>query len=261
MRVVVSMPTYRTPRKLLARAVRSMVEQTHDPLTLIVVEDGGPPVELPVHDRVVKLRLPTNRGRYFADAVVTEALKGMTGVVWSPHDADDWSEPERFERLLPHLEDGVAMARYWRHQQGREFVQEPAVGRLARPEPGWAHLGHWVSGVYTPERIERAGGIHPGFRVGFDTLFTRMIAMTGPVGISPHPDYHWCRRNGGSLTTARETGMGSPFRAEAKKRLMALDQEAWAVRIDPGQVIKRDIPAALADEVAELAEHLRARLG
>ena len=265
MTVVVSMPTYQTPQKLLRRAVESVLAQTHDDLLLVLVEDGEPAPHVPIDDdRLVRIRLPHNRGRYFSDAVVTEAIADRPDLVWIVHDADDWSEPQRLERLLPALEDGAAVAPYWRHQHNRDFVQEPSRGRLLLPKQGFVHLAHWCSGAYTSERVQRAGGIHPGFRVGFDTLFVRLLAMTGPVGIGRHPDYHWCRRSSGSLTTSEATRFGSSARATAKKRLSALDDAAWLARShgeDVAAVVRADVEPDLAREVDRQARRLRRALG
>lgn len=261
-RVLVSMPTYKTPDDLLRRAVQSVLRQTHTDLRLVVVADGVKIRELPRDDRLIVHRLPENRGRYFCDAVVT-ALAADDEVVVI-HDADDWSDPDRIERLLPVLEDGAAIARYHRHMpRGGHHIQEPSKTRFGNPDGNFVHIGHWCSGAYTGERIRRAGGIHPGFRVGYDTLFVRMLAYTGPVGISRRPSYHWERRKGGSLTTSPETKFGSPHRLAARKELVRLNTLAWEARQrgeDPGQVIRDDIPDDLAEQVeiaaAELAEKL-----
>lgn len=267
MRLVVSMPTYRTPEKLLRRAVSSVLAQTFDDLALVLVVDGySLPIDVLRDSRIVVYQLAENMGRYFADAVTTRAIVDRPDLIWSVHDADDWSEPERFERLLPAMDDGAVVARYWRHDlrgTGRSYLQEPARAKLRMPTGGFVHLAHWASGAYTSERVARAGGIHPGYRVGFDTLFVRMIALTGHVGISSHAHYHWCRRAGGSLTTSPETRFGSTHRAEAKRKLMRLDDLAWdAARAhgDPGQVIRDDIDPSLSERVDEHAARLRREL-
>lgn len=261
--LIVSMPTYQTPWKLLRRAVNSVLTQTYTDLHLVVINDGGPPLQgIEEHPRLTVFTLPENRGRYFADAVVTEAIKPYPNVVWSVHDSDDWSDRHRFKTLLPKMKDGAAVAEYWRHREAGKppFLQRPAVTKIEKPSPGFAHLAHWVSGVYSSERVQRAGGIHPGFRIGFDTLFVRMVAMTGEVGISEYPGYHWARRTGGSLTTAPKTRFGSPARLEAKNRLRRLDDLAWQNRQDPGSVIRADVPDNLRREVEAYAEEMRAVL-
>lgn len=263
--LVVSMPTYRTPRELLDRAIDSVLQQTHRGLRLVVVNDGGEPLRrLPRSKRLVVYTLPRNYGRYFADAVVTRAIAVEPDWVWSVHDADDWSERDRYANLLPHMHEGAVMSSYWRDRSQRgkrtKILQQPVRDRLLNPRPGFTHIGHWVAGLYTSERVQRAGGIHPGFRVGFDTQFVRMVAMTGPINVVDMPQYWWCRRNAGSLTTSPDTRFGSPHRVAAKKRLMALDEKAWNTPDDPGSVIRDDIDPAVADEVDHHAAMLAARL-
>lgn len=271
MSVLITMPTYQTPPELLDRAVRSVLDQTHRDLKLVLMADGHRLMasRLPQDDRLIVHRVmptivrgqrPASHGRYFLDAVTTSLARDDEVVII--HDADDWSEPDRLERLLPVMRDGAAIARYWRHQKKRAFVQEPARHRFQTPTEHFTHIGHWCSGAYTGERIRRAGGIHPGFRVGYDTLFVRMIALTGKVGISQHAAYHWEQRDGGSLTTSKETGFRSAHREAAKKQLIRLNLEAWHRRHDdPGAVIREDVPADLAEQVAAEAELLRPKLG
>jgi hypothetical protein len=258
----VSMPTFQTPRHLLDRAVRSVLTQTHRDLRLVVVNDGGPPLgSMPKDKRLLVVNLPENRGRYYADAVVTEAVGRFPGSLWSVHDSDDWSEPDRFENLLPHAGTGAVLSSYWRERpRGGKFVQQPLTGKILSPRPGFVHLSHWVSGIYSLDRVVDAGGIHPGFRVGFDTLFVRMVAMTGVTNVVDLPAYHWCRRASGSLTTTPATKFGSPARVTARDRLRRLDDLAWASKADPGQVIRQDVDPSLQDQVATDAAKVADRL-
>lgn len=263
MRIVVSMPTFNTPEELLRRAVDGVLAQTLEDLALVVVNDGGRPLPaLPRDPRLVVHELPENRGRYFADAVVTRALAARPDAFWTPHDADDWSEPERLEKLLPAAVDGAVVAPYWRHQPQRPaVVQDVRRERVAQPTHRFAHLVHWSAGAYTVERLERAGGLHPGFRIGFDTLHTLMVALTGPVAVHDEPGFHWHRRTSGSLTSDPATRLGSRTRSRARIQLRSLYQRAWEERRrDPGRVVRDDVPAELHELVAEHAAKLEGEL-
>lgn len=264
MQLVVGMPTFNTPAPLLKRAVESVLAQTLEDLALVVVNDGGEPLTaLPRDDRLIVHELPENRGRYYADAVVVHAISARPDTFWSPHDADDWSEPERFEKLLPAALDGAAVAPYWRHVPRRpDAVQQPRRDAIAQPSHRFAHLVHWSSGAYTVERLERAGGLHPGFRIGFDTLHTLMIALTGPVAVHDEARFHWCRRLSGSLTSDPATRLGSRPRSQVRIRLRKLYQHAWQARErDPGNAIRNDVPAGLREQVVAEGERLREELG
>ena len=263
MRLVVSVPTFNTPEELLRRALDGLLAQTLEDLAVVVVNDGGTPLpSLPRDDRLVVHELPDNRGRYFADAVVTRALTSRPDVFWSPHDADDWSEPERFEKLLPAAVDGAVVAPYWRHQPGRvPKVQRPRVEAIASPTGRFVHLVHWCAGAYTVERVERAGGLHPGLRIGFDTLHTLMVVMTGPVAVHDEPAWHWHRRRTGSLTSEPATRVGSRARDRTRLHLRRLYERAWQRRHDdPGTTIRDDVTTELADEVDAHAARLRRSL-
>ena len=263
--LVVSIPTWSTPPRLLARSVASALASDAEPLVVLVEdgEDTDPRFEPPTHDRLIRHRLAENRGRYFADAVVVGALAPEQW--WAPLDADDWAEPDHHSRVVDAgRRTGATVSRYHRSGRGRRgaFVQDPSTGRLeGPPTEAFHHLAHWCSGAYRVDRVRRAGGIHPGFRVGYDTLFVLMLHLTGPVSVVDQPGYHWERRDSGSLTTAKETRFGSPHRIEAKERLRRLYRAAWEQRLhDPGGVIRRDVDPFVADDVARESEALAGRL-
>ena len=256
--LTVSMPTYRTPPDLLDRAITSLVEQTYQDVRLVVVNDGGPPLDLPTiwrtHPQVTVYELPENHGRYWCDALVLDTVNDGWFAV---HDADDWSDPDRFARLIEVAEPtGAAVARYWRHQlDGRITLAEPA---LREPDGRLHHLGHWCSGVYSVDRMVKAGGIHPEFRIGFDTLHTLMVQLTGDLAVDDTPGYHWQRRPD-SLSTARDTRQGSRFRYRTRLRLEKLYDTAWRASRrgeDPGRVIVDDIPDAVRSEIRRHGDKL-----
>lgn len=259
--LTVSVPSWQTPPELLHRALWSLLGQTVEDLAVVLVADGEP-VDLPRvlsrHPRLIVFQSDTNRGRYWCDAVVSAAAPPGWFAV---HDADDWSEPDRFARLLDVAAGtGAALAPYWTHQLDGGTSLRPPV--LHRPDGQMRHLGHWCSGVYSTDRIAEAGGIHPGFRVGFDTLHTGLLQLCGPISIDPTPGYHWQRRHG-SLSTHRDTGQGSKHREDTRRRLRRLYRRAYdAARAghDIGAVVRDDIPAGLAAEVARHAEVLRREL-
>lgn len=254
----VTMPTFRTPPELLDRAVDSVLNSRDVDLHLIVLVDGDPKTRVARwNSRVTVFKLPDNRGRYFADAVGIAAASRVPGALWAPLDADDWVEPEHYARLAERIETGAVCSTYWRQNAQRvPRIQQPHIQRLRSAPPSFAHLFHWCSGMYSLDRVEAAGGIHPGFRVGFDTLFALMLVLTGPVNHVRTPGYHWHRRQSGSLTTSPATGFGSPQRVAARARLADLYKLAVAAKDRPGDVIRRDIPASLADQVATEADRL-----
>ena len=245
------MPTYRTPEPLLRRAIESVLAQDI-PLRLVVVNDGGLPSTAYNDRRVTVVDLPANRGRFFCDAAVLEAC----GTEWfAVHDADDWSEPHRYGRLIDTATSGATVAPHVEH--GRTTtVRHPKQTRRDRQ---FRHIAHWGTGVYRTDRLRDAGGIHPGFRVGYDTLLLLMLTLTGPVAAHRQPTYHYDRRNSTSLTRAPATGKRSGLRADTAARLRSLYQDAWQAD-DPGTVVRDDIPASLRAEVSDAADLIRERM-
>jgi cellulose synthase/poly-beta-1,6-N-acetylglucosamine synthase-like glycosyltransferase len=253
--LTVSMPTYNTPPHLLDRAVGSVLTQTYNDLRLVVVNDGGKPVSLHDDRRLTVFDLPENRGRYFCDAVVAGAVEEGW---WSPHDSDDWSEPSRFTRQIVPSKSAV-LAPYWRERRNmRRVVPVPNVKAQYR----FRQVGHWCAGVYRIERVSSAGGIHPEFRIGFDTLFTLMLTLTGKVTTVRAAGYHYQSREG-SLTESAESGRKSQVRQIQRDRLEQLYRAAWDVHVaggDPGDVIRNDISQQAAEQVATQTRRLQAVL-
>lgn len=258
--VTVSMPTFDTPPALLQRAVRSVLGQTHRDLTLVVVNDGGSPLpDLPADDRLVLFDLPVNRGRYFADRVVLQVAPPGAFAV---HDSDDASEPEHFAQLVEALPRGrgAAIGPYWRSDGASTRVVHPNEDAL--DAASFRHVVHWGTGLYSVERMRQAGGILPLPRIGFDTLHTLLVAMTGDVAVVDHPTYLWDRRSG-SLTSTPGTGFGSRERQRAKARLVRifrLAREAADAGRPVAGVLDRQVPGPLREGTEVQAERLRRML-
>lgn len=255
--LTVSMPTWNTPPELLHRAAASVLASDTE-LRLVVVDDQSPqPLKLPRDSRLIVHQLARNSGRYFADAVVISALDDGW---WAVLDADDRVDPDHYGRILAAANNhGVAFSPYWRHQTGKpDLLQQPVTRKLKNLPRGFAHLAHWCSGIYRMDRVQRAGGIHPGFRVGFDTLFVLMVSRGGAVEVIDTPGYHWCRRDGDSLTTASDTRFGSPHRAKAKEQLRRIWARSWYV--GPKDAIDETISKQLREQVEEEASRLRLSL-
>jgi glycosyltransferase involved in cell wall biosynthesis len=266
LRIFVAMPAYRTP-ETIGRAVSSILGQTHRDLLLVVLNDGDDPASAwaplahVTDPRLVRFDLSENRGWPFADAV---ALAACDAPWFSPHDSDDWSDPRRLELLLA-LSAGadVVLQDEAVHRQNGSSILVPV--QPYRPDGVFRH--HAVrAGLYRTEWLRRIGGIHPSFRLGYDTLLTSLAFLAGETRVLREPLYHRVKR-AGSLTSARETGMGSPVRAHVRARLAALWRECFRVARGAadraaavGDVIRRSIAPADAAAVEYEATRLRALL-
>jgi glycosyltransferase involved in cell wall biosynthesis len=214
------MPYWRSP-ETLRRAVESVLNQTYRDLVLVLVDDGDDSDFEEVSDitdpRLVRFYLPENRGRYYCDAVVSHACQ----TPWlTAHDSDDWSEPNRLQEMMrvARLADVVPGVDVVHQMNGRLRVRRPLITaprhRLQIP-----HMWH-ISAVYKTEIFQAL--IHPGFRVGYDSLLSAMIAASTIRAVPcQRARYHRVGRIG-SLTTALETGIGSPARLAEIERLMEI---------------------------------------
>jgi glycosyltransferase involved in cell wall biosynthesis len=217
--LTVSLPTYRNPQTL-RRAVDSILNQTFTDLALVVVNDAGDATEAfrPLEDitdpRLVRFSLLENHGRYFADTVVAFACESE---FFTTHDSDDWSELGRLEEMM-HLAKNadVVPGTEIIHSRNRYRVRRPLLKLPNRPLP---HMWH-LSAVYRTEVFRSV--IHPGFRVGYDSLMSSMLAASD-LRITPAIRYKYHRvSRPDSLTRDPLTGMDSEFRRETVKELLHL---------------------------------------
>lgn len=146
--VSVGLPTYRRP-ELLARALRSVLSQTHADLEVIVSDDapGDDASERVVRElagsdaRVRYTRQPTNLGHARNYAYVLEAARGEH-FMWLAD--DDWIDPEYIERCLgelgadPQLKLVAGLARYYRDgeyvvdERPTDLLDERPAARIVR---------------------------------------------------------------------------------------------------------------------------------
>ncbi len=261
--VTVVMPYWRTPGTV-RRAVDAVLDQTHTDLRLWVINDGDrdtppwPHLADVTDPRLVRFDLPDNRGRYFCDATAIAAAPRESWI--AIHDSDDWAEPTWLQRLLGVAieQDAVAaVCPQWLHfdRPGRDRPDrklEPIRFPL-RAHPGlMRHLAHHA-GVYRTDVAQHLGG-HPGYRIGFDTLWINLMTMVGTVAVANRPLFNRGIR-AGSLTTSPDTGMGSAARRLARASLADLYARCLHSR-DPAAVLRDDVPADLATLVRETARRL-----
>lgn len=236
------MPYYGCP-ELLERAVRSVLDQSVRDIVLILVGDGEePPIRRVGDNRLVVMTTPSNRGPYFAQEVILQAIPFEW---YAPHGADDWSEPDHLERLMSKGGSAVITGAVWFHRG--QTVQ--------------LHLAPYEVGLFRRDRLLAIGGHNPAERLGQDTLMMRLLRLTGPVRTTSHPTYHRIRRPG-SLMTALATRPGSKARNEVRARNRAVYHKATELR-DPALIRawrQERVPSAIRDEVAEQADRLRAML-
>lgn len=255
MTVTVGIPFY-GDSEMLGRCVRSLVHQTHDDLRVLIIGDGQEPNlnDIPNDSRVDLYTLPENKGAYFARAVSLAATDTEHHAVV---DSDDWLEPHWLETML--ATGGSAI------QHGSRFVE---VEGKETQVLQWKHarrplatkLLHYTShtGVYETERLRKAGGYSPAYRVGYDSLLCAVLRVLGDVAIVDEPLYHR-RVHAASLSNAPSTRIGSPARLRVRNRLDMAYRRMWRMRNNPTkvkQILDGLTPKELWDEVNEHAERV-----
>jgi glycosyltransferase involved in cell wall biosynthesis len=113
-KISVIMPVYNAG-KTVGYALHGLRAQTWPNIEILVIDDGSSDDtcarvnEVAASDsRVVLLRQKENRGAY---AARNKGLKYAQGEFIANHDADDWSHPQRLERMMaPLLQDDTLMA-------------------------------------------------------------------------------------------------------------------------------------------------------
>ncbi|MCB1052033.1 MAG: glycosyltransferase [Acidobacteria bacterium] len=216
-RVVVSVPSYNADPELLMRAVSSILNQTHRNLFCVVVNDGGhslPAALKEIQDpRLHCVDRAENCGRYAVDDWV---LHQFEGDYFAVQDSDDWSEPTRFERLLPYLTNpetfAVICANWYHgpHGQKLESIGAPSTHRLE-------HFANHF-GLFKRKALMAVGGYDGGFRLGYDTYLVNLFALLGGLAHCQEALYHRCHRSG-SLTTHPSTGLTSQKRQSIYRQL------------------------------------------
>jgi predicted O-methyltransferase YrrM len=161
-------------------------------------------------------------GPYFNHDVV---LRAAAGPLFAVQDSDDESDPDRFRLQLTTM-----------HHQCAEAVHTPVIqaeGETRRTIQGSAksstdykhHADHF--GLYSVNALLALGGYHAGFRVGYDTAITSYLNLLAPTRMTPKALYTRYARPG-SLTASEATGHRSNARAQARRALRLLWDEALA---------------------------------
>lgn len=234
------MPYWGCP-ELVEQAARSILEQTHRDLRLVVIGDGENPPLTVTDSRLTVYTLPENRGTYFAQAV---ALAACDSEWFSIHAADDWSEPDRFARLLARGEGVDAVFGGSVQHQGRHVTLRPAKFELGGDRP--RHVGSVATGIYRTQAVKALGWwSNPEFRVGYDSMMVNLVLRhLRWVHVPAEFGYHRVIR-ADSLTRSPRTGLNSRYRRQASQRRA----ELWDMFKDAPALMQPD--AALSSEVME----------
>ncbi|MGH2841390.1 MAG: glycosyltransferase family 2 protein, partial [Solirubrobacteraceae bacterium] len=205
-------------------ALESLAQQTRPLDGIVVIDDASdsPPTRLVQrHPGVTLLHADRNVGPY---RLVQQVIEETGYDAYLFQDADDWSAPERLEKLLAAAEQ--TGAELIGTQEMRVFCDEPEVAPIPWPldieaafraKPTAFPLLHPTS-LVSRDLVMALGGFASGLRFSGDAEFLRRARYVAKVAnISEHLYFRRIRRN--SLTTARATGLKSPERERVMELL------------------------------------------
>ena len=222
-RVLALIPHYQC-EEWLEDALASLEEQTRPLDGIVVIDDASEPPPLDIvkrHPRVTLLHAERNVGPY---RLVQQVIEETDYDAFLFQDADDWSAPDRLEKLL--AAGAKTGAELIGTQEIRVFCEEPEVAPIAWPldvhgqfavKPTAFPLLHPTS-IVTRDLLEELGGFSSGLRFSGDAEMLRRARFIARVtNVPDHCYYRRIREN--SLTTASATGLRSPIRQQVMEML------------------------------------------
>ena len=218
--VLALIPHYRC-EEYLDDCLAGLVAQTRPLDGIIVIDDASAEPPIGIVRRYPGVTLMTaaeNSGPY---RLVQQVINDTDYDAYLFQDADDWSAPDRLERLLADAE--AAGADMIGSQEVRVFCDEPEVVPIQWPLDGNAQFRERATAfplLHPTTLVSRramiaAGGYSMGLRFGGDAEFLRRVHHVARCVNSGHHGY-FRRIRQGSLTTAPATAIGTP----ARKQLM-----------------------------------------
>lgn len=212
----------------LAQAIESLLAQT-TPLHGIVVADDASPwapdAVVARYPSVSLYRNGSNTGPFAIDDAVFASIQADAVLL---QDSDDWSLPERLQRLLAEFENGAELvgsqirhvAEHGQPHEGPDLETLPPDPRALLLQQPTAHALLLPSALVSVALARRLGGFASGLRFGGDPEFVRRAVFGGRVRNIAEAVYVR-RLHPQSLTRAPATGFGSPARLAIQAQVQA----------------------------------------
>lgn len=220
--LLVVIPYWHSQESIKA-SVQSILKQSYKDFVLLVINDGDNSshevLNMIKDHRLHIFDMQRNHGRYFCDQV---ALTANPYPYYAIQDSDDISDRKRLELMMNKM-SATASEACFSDQFIKLFTRSYTEkgDKLFEPlTPEMRHLAH-QAGVYKTDALRGIGGFRPDFRVGYDTLMTNLFLMAYTVSYVDKPLYTRIKRVN-SLTSSKDTGMKSFYRAQQVRRLNAL---------------------------------------
>lgn len=210
----------------LAGALESLLTQSHPPDAIVVIDDASadPPADIVAeYSDVTLLSAASNGGPY---RLIQGVIDATDYDAYLFQDADDWSAPDRLQVLLAVAQDtgaelvGSHEIRVMVDQEDMVPARYPLdVNAALRAKPHSFPLLHPTS-VVARELVQRIGGFATAMRFSGDAEFLRRAGHTARIVNADHFGY-FRRKRAGSLTTAPDTALNSPWRRQVQAELAA----------------------------------------
>jgi Glycosyl transferase family 2 len=233
----------------LRRCLNSLLQQTHPPTNIVVIDDASTPPPLSIvqdFPSVTLLTTPQQVGPY---RLIQSAIEATDYDAYLFQDADDWSTVDRLETLIQTaIQHGAELVgsqeiRILEPELIAQAVGYPLdVNQALKQSPGHPLL-HPTS-LVTRDLVQRLGGFATRLRFGGDTEFLLRAHWVARIVNTPRYCY-FRRKRPDSLTTAIDTGLDSPAR---QALLQTLKQRAIEHYANPPEI--QDLqPLQVADSI------------
>ncbi len=238
--VSVIMPAFNAERTL-AKAARSILDQSWRPIELIIIDDASEDgtwavaCDLAAADaRVRLLRNPVNVGPYVSKNVALQIARGhyLTG-----HDADDWAHPQRIERHVAAMraEAGRVVASTTRMLRMTEAGAFSSIARISRVCDDGVLRDASISCLVETETLRTVFGGWDCVRFGADSeLIGRLARVLGDGFRNYRQLGMLCLDLPESLTNDPLHGISKLLGVSETRRAYRAQWEHWQEGVDPG---------------------------
>ena len=225
-RILALVPYYNC-EEWLEQCLDSLVNQTHAPQAVAVLDDASakPPLEIVKRfPKVTLLRSSENAGPY---RLLQSAVERTEFDGYLFQDADDWSSRDRLEKLLEEAErtdaEWIGTQELMILENSIYAIRYPLKLNSLRQTP-LSHPFCYPSSLISKKFLTRLGGFASGLRFGGDLELINRALWTDKVrNLDRYCYFRRIRKD--SLTTSETTGLGSPARREIGSQIAARKEE------------------------------------
>lgn len=216
----------------LAQAIESLLAQTVPLAAIMVVDDVSPRRPDAVVARYPQVSLYRNDRNTGPFAISETVFAHAQADAVLLQDSDDWSLPDRLERLLGPFNAGYELVggqvdhvpEPGQPHEGPDLAGLPLDPREALLRRPTAHTLLLTSALVSVGLARRLGGFASDMRINGDSEFVRR-AVFGGRACNIAETIYVRRLHAQSLTRAPETGFGSPVRKAAQQLVQARARE------------------------------------